>query len=470
MTRRRVFWLKDMGIIRFGAQGWRARVDSGFDSASVARIAGALGSVWGVAPHGSRVLVGYDTRRDSERLALLVGQIVAAHGLEVAVSCCACPTPALGWAVEQDRRCVGGVMLTASEAPHEYGGLLVRHMDGGPITEGFADVIERHIATVPPTARGTVKRCDFVTPYMDALAAACDTAVIRAASPRVVIDTMHGAGSAHVAQLFERVGCTVIPLHNEAARDFRGLHPDPREPWVDQCEQTVVAEGACLGISFDGDCDRMGLIDAAGHLVSPHLLAPLVLEQLVRHHGVRGRVVASLGTSVRLERQAERLNCEFTLVPTGIEPLYREISEGDVLLAADAMGGISLPPHLPERDAIACALLLVELVATRGESVRALADELEQVLGSSEYGKLDVRVDYATAQRLKNLLPGLNPHEVMGQVPERVSHVDGLRLVFDDGSWVLVRSLPARPVVELRAEAATMRRVSELLGWGRNLI
>lgn len=459
-----------MGIIRFGASGWKARVDAGFDAQSVSRIADALGQMWRSAPAGSQVLVGYDTRRDSERFAVLVGEIIASHGLEVVVSDRVCPTPALGWAVAREARCIGGVMLTASELPHEYGGVLVRHADGGPVSDAFAELLTQRMTCDPTSARGPVVRANFVDDYLASLVTPCDTEAIARRRPRVVVDTMHGAGSGCVAGLFESVGCEVVALHDEAARDFRGLHPDPREPWVDACERRVVESGADLGIVFDGDCDRMALVDATGRLVSPHMLAPLVLEQLVVHHGISGRVVATSACSSRIERTAALLDLDFTMVPVGVQHVYLEIAEGDVVLAADEEGGVCLPGHLSERDGIACALSLVELFACCQTTLAELVTSREARMGSAEYGRQDLRCDPVALQRLRILLPGMNPRSVAGKTPVRVGHGDGLRLWFDDGSWLLIYCGSSQHTIHIVAEASQRMRQKELIEAARDLI
>lgn len=459
-----------MGIIRFGASGWQARVDDGFDAQNVGRIADALGQLWRSAPAGSQVLVGFDTRRDSERYALHLGEIIAAYGLEVIVSEGVCPTPALGWAVAREERCIGGVMLTASEKPHEYGGVLVRHADGGPVSDAFAELLTQRMTSSPTSARGPVVRADFVNDYMASLLTSCDTDAIGRRRPRVVVDTMHGAGSGCVASLFESVGCEVLALHSEAARDFRGLHPDPREPWVDACERRVVESGADLGIVLDGDCDRMALIDATGRLVSTHMLAPLVLEQLVVHHGVSGRVVATSACSSRIERMAALLDLDFTMVPVGPQYMYLEIAEGDVVLAADEEGGVCLPGHLYDRDGIACALTLVEAFACCKTTLAALVASREARMGGSEYGRVDLRCDPVTLQRLRILLPGMNPQRVAGRIPVRVGHGDGLRLWFDDGSWLLIYCGSSRHTLHIVAEASDRARQKELMQAARDLV
>ena len=456
-----------MNVIHFSANGWRARVDDGFNESSVVRIAAALGETWALRYEGSTILIGYDTRRDSKRLAVVAGQVLSALGMRAVVCDRVCPTPALSWAVAQDPLCVGGVMLTASRKPHEYGGILVRQDDGGPMSSMFAAAVDQRIAANPTDARGEVIYADFLTPYLRAIEEQADCGLIASAGLTVVVDPMYGAGCRSVADLFERMGCKVIEVHGEPLSDFRGLHPDVREPWVDGCERAVIENKADLGIVFDGDCDRFGIVDETGRLVSPHDLAPLLLEHLVNQRGLRGRVVATLPTSARIARQADRLDCEFTMVPTGAESIYREIVEGDVILAADESGCTCVPSFANHRDGILGAAMMLELIAGSSESVCELVSRCEYEIGDMEYAFSKINLDFGATQRLRNLLPGINPPDVLGDVPVRVSHAGGLRLELPDGAWVFIS--PSSMGARVAAEAPTARRARALLGFAASL-
>lgn len=454
-----------MGYLRFGTRGWRARVDHGFDEASVVRIAAALGAVWASRHEGSTILVGYDTRRDSQSLALVAGMVIAAHGMRVVVSQEACPTPALAWAASRDRSCVGAVMVTAGDAPYEYGGILVRQGDGGPMAAAFAAAVDRRIAREPTSERSSVESAQLLATYVDALAHQADTGLIGGRGLGIVVDPMYGAGSRWVADLLRRVGCEVTAIHDEPVPDFRGLHPDAREPWVDECEQAVLGHYADLGLVLDGDCSRCALIDASGSMLSPHDLAPLVLDHLVGQRGRTGRVVATVSSSARIGRQAQRLGCGFTMVPVGFESVYRELQEGDVILATDERGGICVPDHVPERDAPLGSLMLLELLAGTGTRLDELVLDCEGRIGAMEYVSRSLSLDPVGALRLRNLLPGLNPPVVAGERPVSVSHADGLRIEMPDGSWVLLRASRSSAGACACAEAPDARRADALLAW-----
>ena len=452
-----------MRILHFGTQGWRARTSDGFDEASVVRIVDALGRAWASAYDNPTIMVGFDTRLGAERMALTVGKTIAARGIRVIVSERACPTPALSRAVAHDPECVGGVMITASEAPREYGGLLVRQGDGGPVSLGFANLVDRLIAPTPTSARGDVERGDFVTTYLNDLEQAADIELLSKAHLRVVVDPMYGANVGIASELLRRVGCEVVAIHDEVRPDFRGLHPDPSEPWVDECEQAVVQHGADLGLVFGGGGERLGIVDASGRLLSRHDIAPLVLEYLACYRGMRGRVVTTLDCSLRTTLRAEQLGCEVVTTPVGFMPLCEEMRGGGALLGADGRGAVAPGYGVPGRDGLWAALMCLGLAGELGDA-RLLSGRVEAKVGQLRYGKRDLRMDEASVQRVRILLPGMNPATVAELEPQAVSHCDGLRVSLPGPAWLLVRPSRAFSIVRVSAEAPTEDLLARLLG------
>ena len=432
------------------------------------RLAQALGRIWAQGNPGSTIVVGFDTRRHSERLAVLAGQVLAGCGLRVLVSDRICPIPCLGWTASRDPHCIGAVMLTASEAPYEYGGIIVRQSDGSQVSTSFAEVVEQRVAARVGDARGEIERADFVSPYLDDLVAIMQPVYRFGRRPKVVVDCLYGAGVNIASTLFERLGCEVIRLHDAVVPDFRGIHPDAREPWVDACEQLVLAEAADLGVVIDGDGDRMGLVDERGRLVSQHAVAPLALQQLARINTECRRVVGTFSSSLRVRRQAEQLGLEYTMVPVGFDALYREFVEGDVLMTADEEGCICAPWHMPERDGLlASAAASATLLAGPGRASEVLAANAAAV-GPAEWGSRRVKLDPPTLLRLRNLLPGTNPEEVIGLTPLAVSHAGGLRLEVEEG-WVCVRLESKPPAALVEAEGRNAAMLSKLLSAGTEL-
>lgn len=452
-----------MHNIHFLAHGWRARRDAGFDREGIVAVAAALGVVWGTICEGAAIVVGYDTRFDSREDARLVAGLLASCGLEVRVSTSACPAPVLEWSVARDDSCVGGVYVSGGDYSSDYGGLMACGPDGGSPDKAFVQDVDKLIATCPSEELGPFAWVDLVDDYVGALLGEVDAGAIADLAPRVVVDSMYGTAHFVVPALLRRLGCDVIEIRAQDGSDFGGIHPEPVDPWVDACERSVRQNGADLGISFGATCRRLALVDASGRMVSTHVLPPMVLGHLVEGRGRAGRVVGTLACSARLGRQAQRLGLDCTSVPVGFSRLYDEMSDGDVLLAAEEYGGLAFPWHLAERDAILEALYILELAATSRMSVAQLVERIASQIGRMSYGREDIGLDIAKVQSFRNILPGLNPHAMAGLTPIAVSHADGLKVSFEDDSWALLRPSRTHPLVRAYAEAPTLEGKDNLL-------
>lgn len=444
-----------MRIIRFDNTGWRARFDDGFDRRNVGRAAAALGYIWSHARPGSTIYVGYDTRFDGAGMARAVGEALHGLGLRAIVSQEPCPTPALGWSVAHDENAVGGVMLTASSATSEFGGISARSADGGPVTEEFYEAATQVVSPTAPTIDIDVEYADLLGPYRNHLLTTVDTQAIARASLRLVADPMYGATRGFLADLLRRAGCEVLELHGEDLPDFGGLRPAPVTPWIETAQQAVRQHKCAGAFALDGDGDRLGVVDERGVFVTPHRMTPLIMEHLVKNRGYEGRIVRTYSSSAYISRQAERLGCPVTNVPMGFTSIYREFIDGDVLLGSEEYGGIAYPMHMPERDGIMSSLLLVEYLANSGATLGELTDELVEQLGVLHYIRRDIQLDVASIQSFRNILPGLNPKSVCGMRPVYVGHADGLVLRFEDDAWIQLRPSRTSSLVRARAEASS---------------
>lgn len=456
-------------IIHFGTDGWRSRVDGDFTDENVARIAHAAGKLWSRLDPGAIVYIGFDTRPGAEHFACLAGKVLAGCGLTAKVSDRYNPTPALSWTVAQDARACGGFMVTGSHNPHDYLGIKLRMADGGTASTDFVEALEQIVDPNPPTQHGGIQRVNLVTPYLDHLCSLVDGDMIAQAGLKVVYDPMYGSARGYLTEVMGALGVQSYEIHGSDDREVDEMHPDPIEPWVDACEQAVVEQGAHAGLVNDGDADRVGAVDEHGMYVSPQKIIALVAGHLVRNKGYSGRVVLNLSTSTLTKRVAQALGCRVTIKPVGFKHIYKEMCKGDVLIGGEEAGGIGIPMHMRERDGLLVNLLLCELMAQSGKTLGQLVKEVEERFGHLSYGRRDLRLEAEVIEMFRTMLPGLNPHEVCGRVPVAVSHMDGLRLEFEDESWLLLRPAGTEPVVRVYAEANSVELRDKLLDAGCEL-
>jgi len=459
-----------MSDIRFGTDGWRAVIADDFTYDNLRRVADAAGRVFAEDRPGGLVVVGYDTRFEAQSFAKAAAEVLASHGLQVAVSDRYLPTPALCWAISHDSEAIGGVMLTASHNPAPYLGFKLRMADGGASPVAFTERVEAALLPEPPEARGTYGMVDLMSHYLKALTRLVDADVIGAAKLRVAVDPLYGAGQNYLAQTLVSLGVEVTEIHGERNPGFGGLHPEPIPPHIDELRELVRDTDLNAGFITDGDADRIGASDEHGQFVNPHRILCLVAQHLAEDKGLTGRIVKTLSTSVLVDRLANHLGLDVVTTPVGFKWIYEEMVAGDVLIGGEESGGIGIPAHVRERDGLLMALMLAEMMAQRGRTLGELVDDLLAITGPMEYSRVDLRLDAETMVRFRAAMPTLAPTELAGFEVHEILRADGVKFLLPDDAWVLMRTSGTEPLVRVYAEASNMGVVDELLAAGREIV
>ena len=467
--------------IRFGTDGWRDVIAAGFTFANVRRAAAAYADHL-VARGGGLVLVGYDTRFLGREFAEQTAAVLAERGLEARVSVEYLPTPALSFAVRR-YGAAGGVMITASHNPPKYGGFKLKGPYGGTATEEiYADVASRVPAGPVPEGRGSFGTFDVRDDYYEALEALVDVEALRAAAPRIVHDAIGGAGAGWLAGFAARTGALeVIEVRGRPDPLFHGVNPEPIPVNVGSTAELMhdAAErpGAPLFAAVtDGDADRLGVVLPGGGFFDAHQVFAVMLDHLHRRGG-RGRVVKTFTVSRVIERLAAARGLNVTETPVGFKYIVDAmLAPGEpVLIGGEESGGIGLAGHLPERDGIANALVLLEAVVTSGEPLAEAFARIERETGwRHAYDRLDLRLGGAAAmaavkERLADPPGAFGSWRVAGS-----EDLDGLKLNLErDGevaAWVLFRASGTEPLLRVYCEAPTPADVTEVLAAARRLV
>lgn len=478
-----------MGEIRFGTDGWRGIIaeEVTFDSLRlVARAYARRIRAEAAGPEPPEVLVGHDTRFLGAQFARAAAEVLAAEGLRVSLTSRFAPTPAFSHAVVH-RGAAGALVVTASHNPAEYSGVKFKAGFGGSVPIAFTRGVEEEIGRIRAAGREPraadeapsanrhpqfpIASFDPVPPWLDRVAEFVDLAAIGRSGVRVVLDVMYGAGQGLLAERLRRAGSIVEELHAEVNPAFGGLHPEPIPRYLGGLVarlREVAAGGPCVGIAFDGDSDRIAVVDERGGIASPHQTLALLLRHLVRNRQGAGAVVRSVNIGRLVDREAAALGLPVVVTPIGFKHIAEAMQGHDALVGGEESGGFALRGHIPERDPALIALLLLECLAMTGRSLGTLLGELERDHGRHCYDRLDLRL--ATLEARDRVVAGLReapPAAILGVPLAGAEVLDGVRLDRADGSWVMVRASGTEPLLRIYAEAGTEAEVERLLAWGR---
>lgn len=422
---------------------------------------------------GRPVVIGFDRRRMSQEMAMLVARICVGNGIETFLARDYCPTPCVSWMVKR-QKAAAGIMITASHNPPTWNGIKFKESYGGAASSAFLTPIEKIIDANQAAGKkpklgdaGRVQTFDPHGDYIRAVGNLVDLEKIRGAGFKILFDALYGAGAGYLENL---IGDQVTTLHGNADPDFGGIHPEPIIPYVNEAIETMRAGDYSVCLINDGDADRIGAIDEKGNYVTSHFIFALLLRHLVENQGRRGKVLKSISTTVMIDRLCSRygLACETT--PVGFKYLSPAMKASGVLIGGEESGGIGMPHHICERDGIFCALLLLELMAVSGKTLGELVANLQKEVGPCHYKRIDLKLDPKTIAFAKEKLAVFEPASLGGETFRKKTTIDGYHFAMEDDSWLLIRPSGTEPLLRIYVEAPTPEQVELLLREASRLV
>src|SRR5215204_1339699 len=412
----------------------------------------ALGRVFAqtlAAAGGRRVAVGYDGRLTSPELEAALVEGLAEGGIDV-VRVGRGPTPMLYFAAAT-LGVDGGVMVTGSHNPPDHNGFKL--VLGGKAF--FGDAIqqlgEMALALGPPAGpRGHTEQHSVFDDYVARIAR--DYTAERGLS--VAWDCGNGATGEVVVALVPRLPGRHVLLNDTIDGTFPAHHPDPTIPENLVQLQQAVAAGRCdLGIGFDGDGDRIGVVDARGRIMwGDQLLLVLARDVLSRNPGAP--ILADVKSSQVLFDEIARAGGKPVMMETGHSLIKARLAETGAPLAGEMSGHIFFAErYYGFDDAIYVAVRLLDILARSGESLAEMLDQLPAVFNTPE-----LRLDCEEARKFAIV------EEVKERLHQRGAEfvdIDGVRVRTPDGWW-LMRASNTQAVIVVRAEAGSEAGLARL--------
>jgi len=417
-------------------------------------------------PSGARVIVGRDPRFLGETFSSIAAEILASHGITPLVIPDAAPTPAIAYAVIQEKA-DGAINFTASHSPPEYNGIKFSTPDGAPALPEVTRRIEKEIVAADETARprpaggAKILNLDPKPAYLARLGEVVELETMRQAGLRVAFDPLWGAARSYSDGLLREAGVKVATVHDCRDVLFGNHAPAPDEHSLDALRTEMRRLKAHIGIATDGDADRFGIVDEDGTWVQPNYIIGLLFDYLVESRGWKNGVAKSVATTNFINALAKRHQVELHETPVGFKYIGELIKEDRIAIGGEESGGLSIRYHVPEKDGILAGLLCCEMVARRKKSLGQQLRELFAKVGSFYPLRQNFRLTPEGKEKFTEKLR-VDPGHFNGQRVSEVGRKDGLKLVLEDGSWVCYRLSGAEPVVRVYSEAPSARELEKL--------
>jgi phosphomannomutase/phosphoglucomutase len=415
----------------------------------VERIASAFATIF-LRNGKKRIVVGMDGRPSSEKIKNLVVHNLAQYGLEVS-DIGLIPTPVMYYAVFK-HKLDGGIIVTASHNPSEYNGFkaLVGHeaQSGDQIKEVFR--IARG-GEFPPKNPGNVKKLDIIPDYL----AYIDNNIKLKKKIKVVIDGGNGTAGITALPLYKKLGAEVIDIYCDVDGDFPNHHPDPtkEENLIDLIKK-VKSSGADLGIGFDGDGDRIGVIDKNGRILWGDQLTLIFAKEILSNHP-GSKIISEVKASEVLYSEIEKYGGIPIMWKVGHSLIKKKIFQENAVLAGEMSGHIFFNDKwFGFDDAVYAGARLLEVITNNSKSFTEMIDEIPKMINTPE-----IRVD--TTEKAKfDIVASLVQHF---KKDYQVIDIDGARIKFPYG-WALVRASNTQPSLVIRYEANTEEQLKNIQG------
>jgi phosphoglucomutase len=453
--------------IHFGTSGWRGVIADDFTFPGVRRASEAIAHHVLALKTSPVLIVGYDTRFFSEEFALTVAEELRSRGCRVLLSAAPTPTPAIAHAIIHGKL-DGGVNITASHNPAQYNGLKFSGPDGGPALPEITRDIEKRAAALqngPPDhheIENNFEKIEPREPYFAQLRRMIRFDVLNKARGAFVCDALHGCGAGWLDRILSENGVAVTEIRANRDVLFDGTGPDPSEENLRPLAKTVADKKALAGLATDGDADRFGIVDRDGSFVQPNHILALVFDYLLETRGHKLGASRSVATTHLIDAVAKLHGVQVYETPVGFKYVAPLLSEDKIALAGEESAGMTIRGHLPEKDGILACLLVAEMITARQASLGDQLRDLFRRVGREFWPvRENLRLpDDAQAKIPERLRADLK--EFAGHRVASANRTDGLQLILDDGTWVLMRPSGTEPVVRIYTEAATQASAQKL--------
>ena len=481
--------------VKFGTSGWRGLIADDFTFANI-RLAvtaiaehinakaakGAKGGK-GAKANAPTVLVGYDTRFYSEEFSQLAVEILQQNKIRTLLCETFTPTPAIAFEIIL-RKLDGAINFTASHNPAQYHGLKFSSSDAGPALPEVTKDIEARVVKIiekngplPKAARaGTHSAKDakgetvnLRETYLKRIEELVRFDVLRQSKSKFVVDVLHGCGAGYLDRALADHGVTIQALRTNRDCLFDGTGPDVSEENLAPLRKAVTDSGATAGLATDGDADRFGIIDRDGTWISPNQILALVYDYLVETRKWNMPAARSVATSQMIDAAAKARGQTTYQTPVGFKYIGQLIREDKIALGGEESAGLTIRGHVPEKDGILACLLVAEMLAARGGSIKEQIQALFKKIGR-EFWPLRENLHLSDEQKANTVKKAaVDASTLLGRKVVSIDRTDGAKFVFDDGNWILLRLSGTEPLLRLYVEAdsaaASARLAREATAW-----
>lgn len=466
-----------MHDIKFGTDGWRARIAEDYTFDNVRRATQGYATYLknhNLAEKG--IVIGYDQRFSSDLFAAAAAEVMAGNGIRVWLTDHNSPTPVISYSVTE-RQAGGAINITASHNPPADNGLKVRDPQGGAVPpEGLAEIEDaipaieavKRLSLKEAESTGLVQLWDPDPAYIAHLGTLVDLPMLRNAGFKILVEPMWGNGAGWFPRLLNGGNNTIWEIHAERNPIFPEMQrPEPIQPNIDVALQRTVELGADVLLIMDGDADRMGIGDENGVYINQLQVFGLLAYYLLEVRGLRGAIVKTISTTSMLNRLGKMYGVDVYETGVGFKYVAPKVLETNALIGGEESGGYAFRGNVPERDGILGNLYFLDFMLKTGQTPAQLLQTLFKKLGQTfYYDRIDTRFPAEKRPMAMARLNAAKPETIGGVPVTGIVTLDGYKYELGDYGWLLIRFSGTEPIVRVYCEVTDPALVKPVLEGG----
>ena len=309
---------------------------------------------------------------------------------------------------------------------------------------------------------GLVTEFNPLNEYLDNIIDKINMRAIRDRGLHIVLDPMYGVSQTSIKTILSTARCEIDLIHEAHDTLFGRRMPAPSKEALTEL-RTYVTEMECeLGIATDGDADRLGVVDDQGRYLHANDILVLLYYYLLRYKGWKGPAVRNVATTHTLDRIADSFGETCYEVPVGFKHISAKMTETNAVIGGESSGGLTVRGHINGKDGIYAASLLVEMVAVSGKRLSELYAEIVEQYGSLYMEETSFAFSAAKKGDLMRILMEEKQLPAFDIPIEKVSYLDGCKVYFENGGWIIVRFSGTEPLLRVFCEMDTMENAEKI--------
>jgi phosphomannomutase len=336
-----------MAEIRFGTDGWRAKIAEDFTFENLGRVVDAY-AVWMKKKiKKPEIVIGYDMRFLSDKYAEFAAERLKGYGFTVSLFEKPVHTPLVSWAIAR-KKFDGGLMITSSHNPWYYNGFKIKNRFAAGATTGETRQVESILGkgTRPSLGKGFVKKINLDEDYVNDVKKTVDTAAIKKSGMKIVLDVMYGSGAGYFEKILGNYK-KLITIHSKRDPLFGGITPEPIRKNLLELESAVKKYRADIGIAVDGDGDRLAFVDDKGRYMPTHKALVFLLLHHIKNKKMKIKFIKTISGTTLLYKIAKEYGISMEEVPVGFKHIAEKIIADKKAIGGEESGGVGFGYFIP---------------------------------------------------------------------------------------------------------------------------